>query len=125
MLDFFKQYDWPGNIRELENTIYSAVIMSVSGNIIDMDGFNGELMRVDRRDNHLKNHDGFDYSPYPLSLRASLINYERCYIKDALKKNRGNKAAAAKNLGVSRSSIYEKIDSLSIDLEPDDTMDIS
>jgi len=85
-------YDWPGNIRELQHTIEKAVILSEE-NIINP----GDLM--------LKYSSGelFDTPD------RTLVNMEKQMIINALQENRGNKSAAAEQLGITRQKLYNRI----------------
>jgi two-component system response regulator AtoC len=88
-------YDWPGNVRQLENEVQRAVLMCESGSIqlndLSIAASVGEA--------------GAD-SAGPLSL---LENVERDAIRQALIRARGNKTVAAAELGVTRQTLYNKI----------------
>jgi DNA-binding NtrC family response regulator len=96
-----QQYDWPGNIRELENCIQRAVT--------------------------LRNHDVLDASDLPPALRAphaavaevpmpvvevntsDLEDLERITIQRVFQQVKGDKALAGKMLGISRATLYRKL----------------
>ena len=84
-------YDWPGNIRELENKIKRAVIMSDAKNIDAAD-----LGLAD--DNALS-----------INLRTVRQNAERAAINTALAIASGNMSACAKLLGITRPTLYDLI----------------
>lgn len=94
-----KSYDWPGNIRELENVIELSVIMSEE-RIIDIKTLDKRLGRsmVSHVDTDKKN-----------SLKENVIFYESQLIEEALKKNNGNVTQTAKKLGLGRPALYKKI----------------
>ena len=94
-------YEWKGNIRELQNVIERAVIFAEGDTIkaSDIGIFN---------DTEIKNEDK------GLDLHQAMKNYERQFIIQALNKCDGNKAHAARSLGVGLSSLYRKIDELNI-----------
>jgi len=86
-------HDWPGNIRELEHTIEKAVILSEKGNILSTHLFTGSSPAGDAR---LKN---------PLNLEEN----EKLIIEKAVRGEKGNVTAAAKKLGINRSTLYQKM----------------
>ncbi len=95
-LEYFKNYDWPGNIRELENAVERA------SNFVDEDG----IIKI----KHLQNKVlGSDYDFENICLKDILEDTERMAILRAISKHDGVKTEAAKELGISRTSLYEKM----------------
>jgi DNA-binding NtrC family response regulator len=94
-------YDWPGNIRELKSAIESAVIRC-SGRFIQPDDLPAELPGV------------MASPPAPASL-APMDQDKRQRVQDALARTYGNRAAAARLLGVSRSTFYNWLKELGIE----------
>jgi DNA-binding NtrC family response regulator len=93
VLAILQRYDWPGNIRELENLIQRAVIMS--DKIIDVE--------------HLP--DSLKYMiEFPDDELLPLIEIERRYIKKVLNATNNNKTRAAEILGVDRKTIRMKLE---------------
>lgn len=90
------QYDWPGNVRELRNVMERTSILSEKNEI----GLE-ELRAIfpQKRANDQKSN----------SLTA-----EKKRIEQALKQTNGNKSAAARKLGISRVSLYKKLDKYNI-----------
>jgi two-component system NtrC family response regulator len=86
-----ESYEWPGNIREMENKVRRAVIMA-SGKTISAE------------DLGLAEGDGT-----PLNLKQIRVEAERAAIDKALALCDGNYSAAAKLLGVSRPTLYDLI----------------
>ncbi len=91
-LDKLMDYTWPGNIRELQNTIEKAVILS-EDNIIKPE------------DLYLRPVSG-DTSGGSFS---TLEEMEEKMILLALEKNNGNYTAAAEQLGITRQTLYNKM----------------
>ena len=102
-LEALTNYDWPGNIRELENEIERAVALNISGRIDS----------VDLSDNIRK------YSPLSDKAAedeqtASIEENETILIRKALEKCRWNKSAASKILGITREGLRKKMIRLGI-----------
>jgi PAS domain S-box-containing protein len=88
-------YNWPGNVRELKNILERAMTFAEHGKIQleDLPEYMLKALPEKRQ-----------------SLSISLVeNAEREAIKKALSDMNGNKAKAARMLGISRSGLYEKI----------------
>jgi DNA-binding NtrC family response regulator len=91
-------YHWPGNVRELQNAIERAVLLSKGPRVEAEDlPFVGLSVGAQARDDfHLPAH-------------MTLAEVERQTILRALESTRGNKRAAAQQLGIQRSRLYAKI----------------
>jgi DNA-binding NtrC family response regulator len=95
---------WKGNVRELDNVLELAMILG-NGEWITPAELPQTTVVVE--DNN--NHDG------PLSnLRVAVQSYEKSHIENVLKETAGDKTRAAALLGLSRSSLYRKMESLGI-----------
>jgi len=81
-------YEWPGNVRELQHAVEKAVILT-----------DDDLLSFSEIENHR--------SPIPAGL--NLEDHEMDLIRRALEKNRGNISATASDLGINRSTLYEKL----------------
>lgn len=97
------QYEWPGNVRELKNTVENILILT-SDEVIDT----GHLPPIIKQPSTTGKKNGFMLS----HLRDNMKNYERDVIVSALKRHRGNKSRASKDLGISRSILYRKMKGL-------------
>ena len=92
---YLKAYDFPGNVRELANIIERAVIISAEAQIETSDlpeGLRASAAQRARRDR-----------------RATLAEVETEYIREMLTATKGNKAEAARILGISRKNLYERL----------------
>ena len=94
--DKLLSYQWPGNVRQLRNVIDSAIVMA-----------EGDTIEVD--DLGIRDVSGDE-------LESLKIDYwERKLIKQALKRTSGNIPKAANLLGVSRATLYRKVDDYGIE----------
>lgn len=105
-MEVLENYTWPGNIRELENTMERAVIQA-----------NGEIdnQHLPKRLWELQNMN-LHSTPTPNELFVDQSSsqkpktvMEQHLIISALKESKGNKSKAAKKLGIARSTLYEKM----------------
>ena len=101
LLEHLKSYHWPGNIRELKNTISKLVILA-----------DQEMLDIhDEQLEHLVNP--LAEKPYTRNLKAATNEQtkqlEREFIARALQASGGNISRAAKELGIARKTLYEKM----------------
>jgi transcriptional regulator with PAS, ATPase and Fis domain len=96
-------YDWPGNIRELRNTLERAVVLA-EGEVITIHDLPDKFRTLDI--------EGVSTS----SLRQALDNYEREYIRRSLTENKGNKEVTAAKLGIDLATLYRKLKKLRIEV---------
>jgi Nif-specific regulatory protein len=96
---------WPGNIRELENALERALILSDGGLITPTQL--GLDRRMPRRPQPAAASGAANAPGAPLE--HSLPEWERRMIEEALTKARGNKSRAAQILGLTRSQLYTRL----------------
>jgi two-component system response regulator HydG len=95
-------YDWPGNVRELRNVIESMVVQDSDG-VLGLDDLQeGDSLR------RLQVPEGQPNGPSELVGRP-LSEVERYYIERALELTRGNRAEAARLLGIGERTLYRVI----------------
>ena len=97
VLDLLMGYEWPGNVRQLENVIERAFALGQGDTIVVED------LPADIRD--LYKHTGMS-SPSSLNL----VENEKLLIIRALRQTRGNKAEAANLLGINITTVYRKLE---------------
>ncbi len=95
-LSKLKKYHWPGNIRELQHAIERAVIMSEDPSLQPDDFF-------------FLNHKP-DSSGSQASDSLNLDEVEKNVIRQAIDQNGGNISKAAKELGLTRASLYRRLE---------------
>lgn len=106
-LDTLKLYNWPGNIRELENVVERAINMTDSETI--------EIQHLPPFIIAGQSHEQIEMTDLT-SLRHAVEEVEKATILKCLRAVSYNKLKAAKILGISRTSLYEKIEKFQIDM---------
>lgn len=106
--EIFLDHDWPGNVRELENVIERGINFA-RGETIEKQDLPHYL-----RYNVRPSRDRKIYPAGSQLLRPSREDHEKELVLDALKQANGNRAQAAKILGISRSWLYEKMTRMGI-----------
>ena len=97
-----KDYDFPGNVRQLSNILEYAVILSHSGRIEAAD-----LPDAVRRGKHA---DSAPVQPLERQLAGRTIReVEEIMIREALKRNKGKREQTASELGISMRGLFNKI----------------
>jgi DNA-binding NtrC family response regulator len=96
VMDLFLNFDWPGNVRQLENVIERGIALG-DGQTITMDDLPPELLDKSK-------------AAEPSAPVYSLIENEKRLIKKALIRTNGNRTEAAKLLEVNPSTVYRKIE---------------
>lgn len=110
-MELLMNYEWPGNIRQLENAIERACITAPDGLITP------QHLPLDQK------HIGTNKSPIPIDINRPLpeqlneltASFEKRYLQRVLKKTHGHVGRCAKISGLSRRSITDKIAHYGID----------
>jgi len=101
-LQVMEAYDWPGNVRELHNVL-ERVCTLTEAPVLNAQHFLTILPMPEGMEAVMGGED----EPMPLSF--TVAQAERAAIEQAIRHSRGNKSAAAKVLGISRASLYERM----------------
>ncbi|WP_171046432.1 sigma-54 interaction domain-containing protein [Lentibacillus cibarius] len=104
------QHQWPGNTRELKNVIERLVVFSEDGEIkLDEIPFEFDQAKASSSTSQIEfNHND------NRSLSARLQDVEKNIILNELEKTDGNKLQCAKNLNITRATLYNRIKKLGI-----------
>jgi two-component system, NtrC family, response regulator PilR len=113
-LDLLHKYDFPGNIRELENLLERSVALSTT-NIILPDSLALSIHKRRWIEGIKDRRFDLDEVARGVSLDAILEEIERAYLRKALDCSNGNKNKAAELLGISFRSLRYRFDKLGID----------
>jgi DNA-binding NtrC family response regulator len=100
VVEKLKSYHWPGNVRELKNILERAVILSEKGPI---------------KAEHIAVSSPPDLSTYeerlkPLIGEKTMPEIEKILIKLAVRQAGGNKSKASKLLGITRRTLYSRME---------------
>jgi len=98
-MDLLMRYDWPGNIRELENVVERSVIM-MRGDFITPDEFPGALKNLDPE---------YEQISAEMLSGKSLKEMEKAMIVRTLQETDGNRTRTAEILGISRRTLQLKL----------------
>lgn len=131
-LDLMKQYHWPGNIRELENTVHRLMvlkadrvlephhIMSALPDIFDIEDYKGvsvKPVQVDSIESLLRRYAQQipDLDQETQLYQRLTKEFERPLFHIVLEHTRGNQLAAARILGINRNTLRKKLAELGIE----------
>src|SRR5437868_4494412 len=101
-----QEYDWPGNVRELENVIERLVVLT-PGPRLGTEHLPEKMQRAVLPEADTANAGD-------TTLEGAIISLRQRMIQSALQQEGGNKAAAAKRLGISRSYLHRLLSELNI-----------
>jgi DNA-binding NtrC family response regulator len=101
-----EQYPWPGNVRQLINVLERAKILADPPTIGLVD-FPEELVRAELSPGNPAAEAGDD-----------LASIEKAHVVEVLRREKGNKARAARALGINRRSLYRLLDKYQIEASP-------
>lgn len=95
-VELLQRYQWPGNIRELQHAIERAIIMAEGEELDSRDFFFLSAKPASEK--------------APIAVTLNLDDMERSTIQRAIDKNGGNISKAAKELGLTRASLYRRLE---------------
>ena len=103
VMEYLVQYDYPGNIRELENMVEQAVALASMSGVIQLEDVAPQDLPPAPRDR-----------PGDRTLASSVDAAERAAIEEALRDVEGNRERAAESLGLSPTTLWRKMKRLDI-----------
>jgi two-component system response regulator HydG len=104
VLQHFKAYPWPGNIRELKNVVRRSVLLS-TGKSIPVSVLPSEIINPSQKESQESDAPVFD----TLNLKTIVEKTEERAIRKALEKTAYNKSRSADLLGIDRKTLYNKM----------------
>ena len=107
--DLLYSYDWPGNVRELRNLVERISIISQNENKANIGRFLHEILN---KNSTYTTQDTTASLSFPL--KQARENFEKNYLLNQLKKNKGNVSKTAEFIGMERSALHRKLKSLGI-----------
>ncbi len=126
VIKIFIDYNWPGNVRELENAIARGVIITSAPLIMEehlppelikrikkTTNQDAKISKKNTEPNSAKAEGEKEVTPLP----EAIAKLEKEMIMKALEKSKGNKTKAAKMLGISRKSLFNKIRDYKLNLD--------
>ena len=97
---YFLKYQWPGNVREVNNVVQSAYAISTE-NIIDINDIPARMLQQEK--------PAINLDKNKKSLGQMVDDYETEVSLELLKKHKGNCLEAAKEAGIHKSNFYRKL----------------
>jgi DNA-binding NtrC family response regulator len=101
-----ESFEWPGNVRQLINVLERATILAEDRRI-DIDDLPGEVVRPVRHDRSTPQQPSYE----------KLEDLERAHVIRLLRQHSGNKAQAARSLGIHRRKLYRLLERFNIQPE--------
>lgn len=95
------RHSWPGNVRQLINTIDRATVLA-DDNIVTLDDLPVDIVEGTSAID--------DSTPQPISDSVRLDEIEKAHIVEVLEREKGNKAQAARQLGIHRRKLYRLLE---------------
>jgi Nif-specific regulatory protein len=100
-LDAMSSYNWPGNIRELENEVQRLVIQAEPGHWIEITDLSPRLRKIEGTVTRIAPKQG--------TLKEMMEQVERWLLTEALREHGNNKTKTAATLGITREGLHKKL----------------
>ena len=100
-MELLAAYDFPGNVRELQNEVQRLVIQIEPGGFVTPELLSPRIRQVEGLVDRIKPTKG--------TLKETMDQIERWLLIEALREHDNNKTAAAKTLGITREGLHKKL----------------
>ena len=111
-ISWFDQYNWPGNIRELENLIYREYLLE-EGQVISIKP--PQCLHVERRSGSDRRLGNLTCMGFNEAKNRMIASFEKCYLAESLSVTHGNVTKAAKLAGKERRSFGKLLKKYGVD----------
>jgi two-component system, NtrC family, nitrogen regulation response regulator NtrX len=111
--NYLRNYDWPGNIRELKNLVQRLLILGTRKNI-DIEEIE---VAMGRQSSQI--YDKEFNANFELPLRQAREQFEKSYLQYKLERANGSVSKVANEVGMERTHLYRKLKNLGIDIKPE------
>ena len=102
-MDYLTAYEWPGNVRQLQNVVERCVVLSAS-DMVQVEDLPNEI-----RDEESQYKSAVDLLPVTINLNDTLEKIEAALIRRALARSNFVQVKAAEMLGISKSLLQYKL----------------
>jgi DNA-binding NtrC family response regulator len=107
VMELLEGYDFPGNVRELENIVAGAVVLESS-----------DVLGLHTLPPYLRQATAAHDTRVPREVQRTLADVEAEHVRAVIEHTRGNRTAAARILGISRVGLLAKLKRLGVEIEP-------
>jgi two-component system, NtrC family, response regulator AtoC len=115
-MDALIQYNWPGNVRELQNIVERMGLITEKISI-DIDDLPSEILN-DGHDLNISQiapiDNSFFHLPFSLAKQKVMEQFQSQYLRELLKRNKGNISRGAEEAQISRKTIHDLLKALNI-----------
>lgn len=111
VIEVFKHYDWPGNLREMRNVIRRGLLLS-NGNTVTLLGLPPELVYSQKFNFNESESDERHIESKPKSsssLKSAAVEAEAVLLRKILEEVKYNRTKAAEKLGIDRKTLFNKM----------------
>jgi Nif-specific regulatory protein len=105
-MELLQAYDFPGNVRELQNEVQRLVIQIESGDFVTPELLSPRIRQIEGLVDKVKPTKG--------TLKETMDQLERWLLIESLREHDNNKTAAAKTLGITREGLHKKLRSFGL-----------
>jgi len=112
-IDIMTNYDWPGNVRQLQNVVERFCVMTPENHVVDTNHLPPELVADGISQTAGVNGEINTSSILP---EKTMDELEEMAIRQSLQKHNGNRAQTAKALDIGLKTLYRKIEKYGIEV---------